>query len=90
MTIEIITKEDLQVFKTELLNELKEIFQHNTPQQSIKPWLKNTEVIKLLKISASKLQRLRIAGHLKSTKVGSIHYYRYDDIEKLLSGNKKC
>jgi hypothetical protein len=57
------------------------------PQQAklVKPWLKNSEVRKLLNISSNTVQRLRISGKLRSSKVGGIHYYRYEDIEKLLS-----
>jgi predicted site-specific integrase-resolvase len=53
----------------------------------VKPWLRNSEVRKLLNISANTVQRLRIAGKLPSSKVGGIHYYRYEDIEKLLNSD---
>ena len=43
--------------------------------------------MKLLKVSANTIQRLRIAGKLKATKVGGVHYYRYEDIEKMLNCN---
>ena len=56
-------------------------------QQLIKPWLKNAEVKKLLGISSNTVQRLRIAGKLRSTKVGGVHYYKYEDIEKLLNSD---
>ncbi|MEI9808560.1 MAG: helix-turn-helix domain-containing protein [Bacteroidota bacterium] len=36
----------------------------------VKPWLKNSEVRKLLNISTNTVQRLRIAGKLRSSKVG--------------------
>jgi hypothetical protein len=49
-----------------------------------KPWLKGSEVRKLLGISAGSLQNLRITGQLKSAKVGGIHYYRYEDLEHLM------
>ena len=59
------------------------------PQEAklIKPWLKNAEVKRLLGISSNTIQRLRIAGKLRSTKVGGVHYYRYEDIEKLLNSD---
>jgi hypothetical protein len=50
-----------------------------------KPWLKNSEVRKLLSISSNTIQRLRIAGKLRSTKLGGTLYYRYEDIETLLN-----
>jgi hypothetical protein len=84
MGLEVITKEDLQQFRLQLLNDIKEMFK---PQEGklVKPWLKNSEVRKLLNISSNTVQRLRIAGKLRSSKVGGIHYYRYEDIEKLLN-----
>ena len=86
MEIEVITKEDLQNFRTQLINDLRELL---IPREAkfVKPWLRNSEVRKLLNISANTVQRLRIAGKLPSSKVGGIHYYRYEDIEKLLSSD---
>ena len=86
MAIEVITREDLNEFRTLLLNDLKEII-HSKPQQA-KQWLKSKEVRKLLNISPGTLQNLRIKGTLTYTKVGGIMYYDNADIEKLLNGNK--
>jgi hypothetical protein len=86
MGLEVITKEDLQQFRTQLINDLRELL---IPKEAklVKPWLRNSEVMKLLNISANTVQRLRIAGKLRSNKVGGIHYYRYEDIEKLLNSD---
>jgi len=86
MSIEVVTKDDLQSFRTQLLNDIRQLL---VPQEAklIKPWLKNNEVKKLLGISSNTIQRLRIAGKLRSKKVGGVHYYRYDDIEKLLNND---
>jgi hypothetical protein len=86
MAIEVITKDDLQTFRTELLNDIRQLL---IPQEAklIKPWLKNAEVKKLLGISSNTIQRLRIAGKLRSTKVGGVHFYRYEDIERLLNND---
>ena len=86
MGLEVITKEDLQQFRTQLINDLRELL---IPKEAklVKPWLRNSEVMKLLNISANTIQRLRIAGKLRSNKVGGIHYYRYEDIEKLLNSD---
>ncbi len=86
MAVEVITKEDLQSFRHQLLDDIKEIIQ--TKPQEQKQWLKSYEVKKLLKISPGTLQNLRINGTLTYTKIGSIIYYNYDDIEKLLDENK--
>lgn len=81
-----IPKEDLHAFRMQLLNDIRQLL---IPQGAklIKPWLKNAEVKKLLGISSNTIQRLRIAGKLRSTKVGGVHYYRYEDIEKLLNSD---
>ena len=85
MAIEVITREDLNEFRSLLLNDLKEII-HSKPQQT-KQWLKSNEVRKLLNISSGTLQNLRINGTLTYTKVGGIMFYNNADIEKLLNGN---
>ncbi|MBN8880653.1 MAG: helix-turn-helix domain-containing protein [Sphingobacteriales bacterium] len=86
MAIEVITKEDLQEFRVQLLEDIRRLL--SPPEAKlVKPWLKNLEVRKLLGISSNTLQRLRIAGKLRSSKVGGVHYYRYEDIEKLLNSD---
>jgi hypothetical protein len=84
MAVEIVTKEDLQIFKTELLSELEQMFNNKTGPT--KKWLRSPEVRKLLNISLGTLQNLRINGTLKTQKIGGIIYYDYSEIEKLLSG----
>jgi len=86
MAVNIITQEDLDQFRRQLLNDLKEILQVNTPQP--KKWLRSSEVRKLLNISPGTLQNLRINGTLSYTKVGGTIYYNYQDIERLLNNNK--
>jgi hypothetical protein len=88
MAVEIITKEDLQTFRFQLLDDLKNIL-HTKPQKQ-KQWLKSSEVRKLLKISPGTLQNLRINGTISFTKIGSIIYYNYEDIEALLDNNNKA
>lgn len=83
---QLITMEDLNEFRTLLLNDLKGIIQSKPLQQ--KQWLKSNEVRKLLNISPGTLQNLRINGTLTYTKIGGIMYYDQTDIEKLLNGNK--
>jgi hypothetical protein len=87
MAVQIITIEDLNEFRSLLLNDLKEFIQPES--QQIKQWLKSNEVRKLLNISPGTLQNLRINGTLTYTKIGGIMYYSYSDIEKVLNGNSK-
>jgi DNA-directed RNA polymerase subunit F len=84
MNLEVITKEDLREFKNEILSEIKLLMQPG--QAQAKQWLKSAEVRKLLKISPGTLQNLRINGTLRFTRIGSIMYYKQEDINKLLEG----
>jgi hypothetical protein len=86
MAIEVITREDLNEFRTLLLSDLNTMF-NSKPQQQ-KQWLKSSEVRKLLNISPGTLQNLRINGVLSYTKVGGIIYYAYTDLLKVLEENK--
>ncbi len=86
MAVNIITQEDLEQFRSLLLNDLKEILQAKVPQP--KKWLRSSEVRKLLNISPGTLQNLRINGTLSYTKIGGTIYYDYQNIEQLLNGNK--
>ena len=85
MSTHVITREDLHEFRKQLLEDIREIVINK--ERPVKPWLKNAEVRKLLGISSSTIQRLRISGRLRSTKLGGVHYYNYDDIQKLLNGS---
>lgn len=87
MNVELITKEDLKEFKSDLLTEIKAIMQPGQGQS--KKWLKSMEVRKLLNISPGTLQNLRINGTLRFSKVGSIMYYKLEDINKILEGNQR-
>lgn len=88
MAIEVLTKEDLNQFKTELLSEISQLVRAN-PQTKQK-WLKSKEVLELLTISPGTLQNLRINGTLTFTKIGGTIYYDQDDINKILERNKKA
>jgi len=86
MALEVLTKEDLQEFKTELLEDIKNLFHIRATEQEL--WLRSAEVKELLKISSGTLQNLRINGTLRFSRVGGTLYYNYQDIEKLLQSDK--
>jgi hypothetical protein len=86
MAIEVITREDLNEFRTLLLSDLNAMF-NSTPQQQ-KQWLKSNEVRKLLNISPGTLQNLRVNGTITYTKIGGILYYSSCDLNKVLETNK--
>jgi hypothetical protein len=87
MAAEIITKEDLQQFRIQLLADLKDIILPSR-QTSPKPWLKSSEVKKLLGVGDSKLQMLRTSGRLASSKLGGVRYFKFEDIKKMLESGK--
>jgi hypothetical protein len=79
---DIVTKKDLEDFKKELFTLLTTL---NLPQVLDQPkWLKNTDVKKMLNISASTLQNLRFTGELAYSKIGGTYYYKQSDIERML------
>jgi len=82
MQIEILTKEELLKFRSELIQEIKQAIKSDDvlPKQ----WLRSSEVRKLLKVSSGTLQNLRIKGILPYEKVGGIFYYAYADIVQLM------
>ena len=85
MQVEMITREDLQAFRLQLLQDLKELLRSHQPATS--EWLRSSEVRKKLKISAGTLQNYRISGKLTTSKIGNIHFYRSTDVEGLLESN---
>ena len=91
MPANIITYEDLQAFKKELLQEIRTLISQVNQEGSLtqKKWLRGSEVRKLLSISNGTLYNLRVNGVLPYTKVGQINYYDYDDIKRILEKNKQ-
>mgnify|MGYP003547731515 FL=1 len=87
MSVNILTKEDLQQFKSDLFTELKDLFT-STTSTAKKKWLKSWEVREMLGISRGTLQNMRTNGTLNATQVGGLMFYDYDDIAKLMQGSK--
>ncbi len=83
MPVEIATREDLEKFRVQLLNDIKQLIEPKQ-QVAVKQWLKASDVRRLLNISSGKLQTLRISGKLRSSKIGGVNYYKHDDIQQLL------
>lgn len=85
MNVEMITREDLQNLKTEIIAELKSILSQDKPTDST--WLRSAQVRKMLSISPGTLQNLRIQGHLRFTKIGGCFFYSQSDIAAMLNPN---
>jgi hypothetical protein len=86
MAIEIITKEDLCVFKNELLNDLKALLSKEASKP--KKWLRTREVISMFNISPGTLQNYRIQNLIPFTKIGNTLYYPLEEIEEILNKEK--
>lgn len=88
MATTVLTVEDLQEFKKELLLELKSLFPDKHSGHQSKKWLKSTEVKKMLSISSGTLQNLRINGTIPYSKMGGVIYYDNDEIQRMLQSNR--
>jgi hypothetical protein len=85
MLVNLLTYEDFQQLKAELISDLKAFLKKESTVT--KKWLKSEEVKKILKVSAGTLQTLRVNGTLPYTKIGGILYYDYEYIEKVMEEN---
>ena len=87
MEVSIVTKQDLQQFKIELLESIEHLLQSKKTDQKL--WLRTSEVKALLNISSGTLQNLKINGTLSYSKIGGTLYFNYKDIENLLMDFKR-
>jgi hypothetical protein len=87
MAAEIITKEDLDKFRIELVSELKSFLQFKPEAitKEGKQWLKSYEVRQMLGISDGTLKAMRLSHKITFTKLGGLIFYKYDDIIKLMA-----
>jgi hypothetical protein len=87
-SIIVISKEDFDQFKKELIDEIKQIIQPSINNKT--QWLRSSDVRELLNISDSTLQTFRINGTIPAYKLDSTWFYKYDEIiEALEKGRNK-
>ena len=86
MKITLLSKEDLNEFKQDILEEIKKLLKTGINE---KEYLKSADVIQILGCSQSTLQTLRISGELPFSKIGGTIYYMSNDLRKLVEKNKK-
>ena len=87
MQIEILTKNDLEEFRNEILLALAELSKQQLPQQ--KEWLRSKEVRQLLGISNGTLQNLRVKGLLNPAKIEGVYLYHLKEILTLLDASRE-
>lgn len=83
MNLDIVTREDLNRFKQELIEALKPVENNKN-----KRFLRSAEVRKILGISAGTLQNMRINGDLPFSYIGTTIFYDYDQIVEIFNKNK--
>ena len=83
---QLVTIEDLESLKANLLEEIRKILKDDS-RLSEKKCLKSSEVRKILGISSGTLQNLRVNGTLRYARVGRLIFYDKKDIAKLLESN---
>lgn len=81
MELNLVTMDDLSIFKKELLEELAVLVK---PSSEKKAWLRSGEVREMLGISASTLQNLRVSNTLNAKKVNGMLFYKYEDLVNLM------
>jgi len=82
----VITLDDLQKLKAELLSEIRKLMSERQAAQAHK-WIKTRDLRKLMPISKGKLQVLRMKGILPFTRIDGAIYYDIEDVEKMLKEN---
>ena len=82
MKLDLITSADLEIFKTELIAEIRNL---NSNRNESKQWLRTADVMKMLGLSAGSVQSLRMTSKLPYTKVNGTLFYKREDIDKMLS-----
>lgn len=81
---QLLTVGDLERFKAELLAEIQSLLKSvSQPKQ----WLRSKEVRKMLNISPGTLQNFRVNGTLSYTRLGTVTYYKYEEIIQGLEKN---
>jgi Helix-turn-helix domain len=84
---QIVTIGDLELFKKSLVDELK-LLVESVAGSGEKKWLRSSEVRKMLGISTGTLQNFRINRLLPFVRINKLIYYKYEDVEKMLSQKK--
>ena len=82
MPIELLTVNDLEKFKIELLHEIKQVIQHKPAIE--KKLLKTKDVCQILRVKPGTVQNLRKKKILRFRKIGGTIYYNDEDIYAML------
>ncbi|MCA6067738.1 helix-turn-helix domain-containing protein [Chryseobacterium sp. RG1] len=94
MEVSLITKEDLQEFRIQLLLDIERIINEkmkfeSTSIETNPEWIRSKAVRTFMNISAATLQNLRVTGKIKFKKILGSYYYNLDDLKKLFEHEKR-
>jgi predicted DNA-binding transcriptional regulator AlpA len=84
MGLQILTADDLEKFRVQLLIDIENLL--NTKQP--KKWLKTSDVMQLLGVSEITLQNLRNRGQIPFRKLGGTCLYSTEEIDEYLTKSK--
>ena len=87
MSVEIVTKEDLQMFRMQLLDDIKSLLTGIAGKDEKPEWLKSGDVRKILNVSPGTLQNLRVNGQLHPKKISGSWYYSLKEIKALFKND---
>lgn len=84
--MEITTKQDLEVLRSQIVTDITKVIDaklvvHQEQEQF--GWMRSKAIRKKLNISASTLQNLRITGKIRFKKVLGSYYYNSEDLQHL-------
>jgi hypothetical protein len=86
MSMEIVTKEDLQALRFQIVGDIKELLdQEAKPRDGDIRGFRSKEVRYLLGCSPGKLKSLCAGGKIRVKKIGGTIYYSKDDVKRLLT-----
>jgi hypothetical protein len=85
VAIEIVTKEDFQIFRMQLLADIKAILAAHTaePKAALEGY-KTKDVRRILGCCYNTLKSLRISRKIRTKKVGGTIYYNKEDVRRLV------
>jgi hypothetical protein len=84
--MELVTNEDLRIFRVQLLNDIKVLLQSQLSpvHYQYSEGVKTKDVRRVLGCSVNKLISLRISGKIRWKKIGGTVYYSPEDVRRLL------
>ena len=86
MKIEIVTREELQTLRLQILSDIKELIGQGvkTDETDMRGY-KTKDIRNILGCSYGKLKSLRANGRIRAKKIGGTIYYNKEDIRRLVT-----